>query len=182
MSDTAFGDSLPPFDDPFSSDDVEQRIYGTILQTREPTTASAIADNADCGPKTARKYLGWFDDLGIVTRHDGYPATYERNDAYFEWRQVNQLAADHSVEELQNRVRELTARIAEYEEAYDATTPAAVDAVTVAEASDERTIDDVYIDLSNWTTARKEREHFERTRQQRASTDSPQLQPKNRIR
>ncbi len=64
-----------PFEDVFSNDDVEQRIYGTILQTREPTTASAIADSADCDPKTARKYLSWFEDLGIVTRHDGHPAT-----------------------------------------------------------------------------------------------------------
>jgi hypothetical protein len=41
-----------------------------------------IADRADCDPKTARKYLGWFANLGIVTRHDGHPATYERDDAF----------------------------------------------------------------------------------------------------
>jgi hypothetical protein len=139
----------------------------TILQAREPTTASVIADTADCDPKTARKYLGWFADLGIVTRHDGHPATYERNDAYFEWRRINQLAADRSVEELQDRVRELTTRITEYEDAYDATTPAAVDAITVAEASDRRTIDDVYGDLGDWATAREERDRYERARQQR---------------
>jgi len=53
----------PPLQkDAFRGDDVEQRIYGTILQTREPTTASAIADVADCDPKTARKYLGWFSE------------------------------------------------------------------------------------------------------------------------
>jgi predicted transcriptional regulator len=107
-------------EDAFASDDVEQRVYGTILQTREPTTASAIADSVDCDPKTARKYLGWFETLGIVTRHDGHPATYERNDAYFEWRRINQLAANHSVEDLQDRVRELTTRISEYEATYDA--------------------------------------------------------------
>ena len=58
MSETDVPDGPPPFEEPFSSDDVEQRIYGSILQTREPTTASAIADSADCDPKTARKYLG----------------------------------------------------------------------------------------------------------------------------
>lgn len=174
MSDTDAPDSPPPFEEPFSSDDVEQRIYGTILQTREPTTASAIAEQVDCDPKTARKYLGWFDDLGIVIRHDGHPATYERNEAYFEWRRINQLAADHSVEELQNRVRELTTRITDYEEAYDATTPAGVDAVATAEASTEQTIDDVYSDLGDWATAREERERYERARQQRAGTESEQ--------
>lgn len=167
MSETDVADGPPPFDDAFASDDVEQRIYGTILQTREPRTASAIADTVDCDPKTARKYLGWFDNLGLVTRHDGHPATYERNDAYFEWRHINQLAAGNSIEDLQNRVRELTTHITEYEEAYDAASPAAVDAVTAAEASDERTIDDVYSDLADWATAREERDRYERARQQR---------------
>jgi predicted transcriptional regulator len=93
MPDTASTDGPPSFEDPFSEDDVEQRIYGTILQTREPTTASAIAERAECDPKTARKYLSWFGELGIVIRHDGHPATYERNNAYFEWRRINQLVA-----------------------------------------------------------------------------------------
>lgn len=93
-------DDPPSFEEPFSGDDVEQCIYGTILYTRESTTVRAIAEQVDCDPKTARKYLGWFDDLGIVTRHDGHPVTYERNDAYFEWRRINQLATEHSVEEL----------------------------------------------------------------------------------
>lgn len=167
-------DGPPAFEDAFDGDDVEQRIYGTVLQTREPTTASTIADAADCDPKTARKYLSWFDDLGVVTRHDGHPATYERNDAYFEWRRIDQLATDHSVEELQNRVRELTTRVTEYEETYDATSPAAVDAVSVAEASDERTIDEVYSDLADWTTAREERDRYERARQRRAGNERNQ--------
>lgn len=166
MSGTDAPDGPPSFEEPFGGDDVEQRVYGTVLQTRDPTTASAIAERADCDPKTARKYLGWFADLGIVVRHDGRPVTYERNDAYFEWRRVDHLAAANSVEELQERVRELTARISAYEETYDAASPAAVDAVTAA--GDERPIDDVYRDLADWATAREERERYERARQQRA--------------
>jgi len=175
MSNSASPDGPPFFEDAFRSDDVEQRIYGTILQTREPTTASAIADVADCDPKTARKYLGWFSELGIVTRHNGHPATYERNDAYFEWRRINQLAADHSVEDLQQRVRELSSRIEAYEDTYGAPTPAAVDAVDAAESSDDRTIDGVYGDLGDWATARDERTRYERARQQRASTETEQV-------
>jgi predicted transcriptional regulator len=174
MSNSESPDGPPSFEDAFHGDDVEQRIYGTILQAREPTTASAIANVADCDPKTARKYLGWFSELGIVTRHNGHPATYERNTAYFEWRRINQLAADHSVEDLQDRVRELTTRITEYEAAYDAASPAAVDAVAATEASDERTIDDVYSDLADWATAREERDRYERARQQRTDGEREQ--------
>lgn len=117
--------------------------------------------------------------MGIVTRHDGHPATYERNDAYFEWRRINQLAADHTLEELQARVRELTSRITEYQATYDAASPATVDAVAVvcavAEGSDERAIDDVYSDLGDWATAREEREHYERARQQRTGGEREQV-------
>lgn len=175
MSPESSQDGPPPFEDAFSHDDVEQRIYGTILQTRKPVTASAVAERVECDPKTARKYLTWFANLGIVTQHDGHPATYERNEAYFEWRRVNRLAAAHSVEELQERVRELTSRIVDYEDAYDAETPADVDAVTLAEASDERTIDDVYRDLGDWVTAQKERDRYERARRQRVGTEREQV-------
>ncbi|MFC7047186.1 helix-turn-helix domain-containing protein [Halobacteriaceae archaeon GCM10025711] len=170
MVDLDSTDGPPPFEDAFSAADVEQQIYGAVLQTRDPATASAIAERVGCDPKTARKYLRWFTDLGIVTRHEGRPATYERNDAYFEWRRINRLAADHSLEELQQRVSDLTEKITSYEETYEATTPAAVDALAAADASDDRSIDSVYGDLADWATARQEREHYERARQQRAGT------------
>ncbi|WP_231186347.1 sugar-specific transcriptional regulator TrmB [Haladaptatus sp. DYF46] len=163
-------DGPPPFEDAFSGDDVEQQIYGTILQIREPVAASAIANRTDCDPKTARKYLQWFADLGIVTQHDGHPTTYERNDAYFEWRRINQLAARHSLEELQQRVRTLTTTINSYEDEYAAATPADVDALAVVETTVDQSIDDVYNDLADWMTAREERTRYERARQQRAGT------------
>jgi len=175
MSNTESPDDHPPFKEVFHGEDVEQRIYGTILQTREPATVSTIAEQVECDPKTARKYLGWFADLGIVTRHEGHPSTYERNDAYFEWRRINQLAAEHSVDELQERVRELTERIVEYDERYEAETPAAVDAVVIAETHEERSIDDIYSDLGDWTTARRERQRYERARKQRLSTEGEQV-------
>jgi predicted transcriptional regulator len=171
MSNRESPDGPPAFEDAFRGDDVEQRIYGTILQTREPMTASAIADVAGCDPKTARKYLGWFSEIGIVTRHDGHSATYGRNDAYFEWRRIDQLAADHSVEDFEQRVRDLSSRIEAHEDTYGAPTPAAVDAGDAAESSDDRTIDDVYGDLGDWATALEERTRYERARQQRARTD-----------
>lgn len=172
MSDTGAADGPPPFEDVFSREDVEQRVYGTIIRTREPTAASTIADAADCDPKSARKYLRWFEELGIVTRYDGHPATYERNDSYFEWRRINQIAADRSVEELQDRVRGLTARITEYEDRYNTESPAEVDAVDAVDEADDRTIDDVYSDLAEWSTVREERDRCERARQQRARGES----------
>lgn len=160
------GDGPPPFEDAFD-DDVEQRIYGTILQTRQPTAVSAIAETVDCDPKTARKYLDWFAELGIVTKHEGHPTTYERNDSYFEWRRINQLASEHSTEELQQRVTELSEKIDQYEREYGATTPEEIDALEFVDQHDAN-IDAVYSDLGDWTTARHERQQYERARQQLA--------------
>lgn len=172
MTDSGAPDGPPPFEEPFRDSDVEQRIYGTIFQTREPTSASAIAETVECDPKTARKYLSWFTELGIVVQYEGHPATYERNDSYFEWRRINQLATDHSVEELQRRVRDLSKKIGEYERTYDSATPGEVDALAVVEQDEDADIDDVYSDLGDWATARRERRYYERARKQRAGSEN----------
>jgi predicted transcriptional regulator len=166
MSDSRESRDRPSFDDPFAGEDVEQRIFGTLLGTREPTGASEIAERSDCDPKTARKYLNWFTELGVVTRHEGRPVTYERNDAYFEWRRVNDLASTHSVEELRSRIADLTERIESYRRTYDAEHPAEVDALDAGED-----VDAVYADLNDWTTALQDRRLHERARQQLAGTD-----------
>ena len=165
VSGTNGSDGPPPFEDIFASDDVEQRVYDAILRAREPTSVEAIADAADCDPESTQEHLTWFAELRIVTRHDGDPVTYERNDACFDWRRVNELAATRSGAELRDRVRELTTRIAEYEARYDAASPAAVDAIAVAEASDQ-SIDQVYVDLGDWATAQERRDLCERALRQ----------------
>jgi predicted transcriptional regulator len=170
MTETNRGDGPPPFDDPFEEQDVEKRLYAAILQTREPTAASTLAETADCDPKTARKYLQWFSELGIVTRHEGRPTTYERNDAYFEWRRVNRLAAERSLEDLRREVTELTEKIQRYEQEYGASSPGKVDAVSTADERPDSTIDAVYADLADWETAYRERRLYERARQQRAGS------------
>nr|WP_233340520.1 ArsR family transcriptional regulator [Haloprofundus sp. MHR1] len=151
-----------------------EKIYDVALQLREPLRVADIADRAGITPDTAREHLNFLTELGVVKNPSDDPATYERNDAYFEWRRIDQLWTEHSVEELQERIRELTARIADYEAAYDASTPAAVDAATVAEASGDRTIDDVYSDLRDWVTAQEERKLTKRARLQRCHGDNQQ--------
>ncbi|WP_276299513.1 DUF7342 family protein [Halorussus lipolyticus] len=170
MTGSDVSDGPPPFEDAFSSDDAEQQIYAEMLQTRTPTAASAIAETVGCDPKTARKYLRWFAELGIVTRHEGHPTTYERNDSYFEWRRINRLAAEHSAEELRRHVRERSEKIAAYESEYDASTPDEVDALRVADSRTDKSIDDVYDDLGDWQTARRERRQYERARQRRTGS------------
>ena len=159
-------DGPPPFERPFADEDTKQRVYGAILQVREPTTVAEIATKADCSEESARTHLAFYADLGIVIRHEGRPVRYERNDDYFEWRRVNELAQTNTVEELQTRVSGLTDRIEEYRTEYDADSPAMVDILKF----DASRVDDVYTDLGYWATVIEERELHERARQKAASS------------
>lgn len=162
-------DGLPAFDPVFEEPSAEERVYEVVLQTREPASVSELAERASCDRSTARKYLDWFTELSIVTKYDArQPATYERNEAYFEWRRINGLAQQYTLDELRNRVASIRDRIQTYQETYDATTPSAVDSLSVA---DEDTIDEVWADLTDWATKREELRRHDRARQLRADTD-----------
>lgn len=167
MSSSAENDDRPPFDNPFTGGgSAEERVYDAILQTRAPTGAKAIADRASCDPKTARKYLEWFATLGIVTKHEGEPLTYERNDAYFEWRRVNELAASRSPERLEARVAELSDRLQRYRTRYTADLPGDVDALS---PPDGISTEEAFSDLTDWETARVELRRYERARRIQSS-------------
>ncbi len=160
MNENANHNGPPPFDRPFDGADTKQRIYGAILHAREPKTAAEIADSANCSAESARTHLSFYADLGIVIHRGGRPATYERNDDYFQWRRVNELTLNNTVEELQARVVELTDTIETYREQYSADSPADVDVI----GFDPDHIDDSYIELGNWATALEERRLHERAR------------------
>jgi DNA-binding transcriptional regulator GbsR (MarR family) len=169
MADTTHGDDPPPFDRPFEGEDTKQRVYGAVLHAREPMTAAEIADRADCSEESARTHLSFYGDLGIVIRHEGRPVRYERNDDYFEWRRVNELAREHSVDELQTRVSELTDQIEAYRDEYGVDSPAEVDVLEC----DAARVDDVYEDLGDWATAIEERQLHERARRKAAGSTAP---------
>ena len=169
MTDDTHSDGPPPFDSPFEGEDTKQRVYGAVLHAREPTTAATIAERADCSTESARTHLSFYADLGIVIRHEGRPVRYERNDDYFEWRRVNELARENTVEELQARVSELTERLEGYRDEYGVESPAAVN---VLEFDAER-VDDVYVALGEWATAIEERRLHERARRKAVGQTAP---------
>jgi len=169
MADDTRRDGPPPFERPFEGEDTKQRVYGAVLHAREPMTAAEIADRADCSAESARTHLSFYADLGIVIPHEGRPVRYERNDDYFQWRRVNRLSQDHTVDELQHRVSELTDRIEAYRREYDAESPADIDVL----AFDADAVDDVYADLGEWATAIEERQLHERARRKVAGSKAP---------
>lgn len=154
----------PQLDSAFGDDSARERLYSVLVQTRDPTPVAELATGADCHADTARKYLDWFAQLGIATRHEGRPTRYDRNEAYFEWRYVSDLADRHSLADLREHTRTIRERLEAYRERYDAEAPSMVD--TRAVADEDTPIEDVWSDLATWRSLEDELRFSERARQQ----------------
>ena len=161
-------DVAEEFDDAISDSPADERVYRVALQLYEPARIADVAERADCAPDTARRHLQRLAEFGVIERITDNPATYQRNDAYFEWRKRQRLT-NCSMDELQDRLETLTTREHTFHERYDADTPADVDALAHA---DHNELDEVWLDLSEWQTVRDRIERLEAVRRHRTS-DSP---------
>ncbi|WP_311174222.1 DUF7342 family protein [Halobellus ordinarius] len=140
---------------------IRERLFDVILQVREPTKVSVIADRADCDTETARDYLDWFESIGIVQEYPGRPTQYERNDAYFEWRRVEQIRSTHSDEEIRVELTEVLDQLAEYRERFDAERP---DDVSLVELSRDLSTEEAWEALSEWKTLHQRAELLDAAR------------------
>ena len=129
-------------------------FFDAVLGLDEPATASEVADLAGRGVDAAREYLEWFERLGIVTRVTETPATYRRNQEYLNWRRVQQLRDEYTSDELVTFLETETDREETYSERFDAESPEAVSITAHASATD-RSVQDVWEDVSAWKTVRR---------------------------
>ncbi|MFT4891521.1 MAG: putative transcriptional regulator [Halobacteriales archaeon] len=165
-------DSTPPpgFDlaDEFGADlaaePADERVYRIALQLHDPARVASVAERADCAPDTARRHLERLAEIGVVERVADDPATYRRNESYFEWRKRHRLEG-LSDAELRARLADLAEREREFRDRYDAAGPGDVDALDVADYDE---IEDVWLDLSEWETVRRRIRRIEAVRQTRA--------------
>lgn len=96
------------------------------------------------------------------------PATYRRNESYFEWKRTNELRERLDADERRERIERLAAADAEYRERYDADDPTGVDALE--EMPDEK-LHEVWDDLNEWRTVRRELRLLERVRREETALD-----------
>lgn len=150
----AAGDT-PDFDDwddatqLFEGESTKERMLDVIVQLREPTKVATIAERADCDTETARNYLGWFADLGLVREQPGRPARYERNESFLRWRRVDRIRTRYSDEEIVDEIQAVMDTIQEYQDRFDVD---ASNQVSLTEASTETTVEDAWEALSQWQT------------------------------
>lgn len=150
------GDESPPDIDELESPKtllkegpIRERVLDVIIGLRSPTKVSDIADLADCDTETTRDYLKWFDEMGMVQRHDGRPVRYERNDAYFQWRRVEHFREEHSDEEIVEARSNAIDYFEDYREEFDADSP---DNVSLVEAGEDIATEDALEAISDWKT------------------------------
>lgn len=145
-----------------------ERVYEVALQLSGPTRVAAVAERAAVSAETAREYLAWFAESGMLTRDSESPATYSRNESYFDWRRVQRLR-NRPVAELREELSGLQEQVRSYRERYDADSPAAVDALAHADHAD---VEAVWDDLRACRTARRRIEDLERVRRERDETET----------
>jgi hypothetical protein len=128
---------------------IRERLLDVVTGLRTPTKVSKIANLADCDTETARDYLEWFDEMGLVHRHDGRPVRYERNNAYFQWRRIDHIRKEYSDQEIVEALSDVIDQLEAYREQFDADDP---DDVSLVEASRDMATEDAWEALSQWKT------------------------------
>jgi predicted ArsR family transcriptional regulator len=142
---------------------IRERLFDVLLQLRDPTKVSVIAERADCDTETARDYLEWFAAMGMVREYEGRPTRYQRNDAYLQWRRIEHLRAIYSDDELVAELQDVLEEIAEYRDQFDADTP---EEVSLVEASQQRPTEEAWEALSAWRTLQRRAELLDLARRE----------------
>jgi len=161
------GEEPPDFeewDDPeavLKGGPIRERMLDVVLQVREPMKVSAIAERVDCDTETARDYLEWFAEMGMVREIEGRPTRYERNESYWRWRRVEQIREEYSDEELVEALSETMDAIAEYRNRFDAESPRDV---SLTENDSGTAVEERWEALSEWATLERRAELLDTAR------------------
>lgn len=147
-------DALTPPDELVRGKRTRDDFFDAVLGLDTPATAGEVAERAGHGVDAAREYLEWFEGMGIVTQVTESPATYERNQAYLNWRRVQSLREDYSTGELVEFLETETGRAETFAQQFDAASPDDISISTYASDTGQ-SIEDVWEDVSAWKTARR---------------------------
>lgn len=86
-----------------------ERVSLLVPNLTEEATVAEIADDADVSKETARKHLKHFENWNILVRTGTNPDVFVRNESYFDWLRIDTLEQEHSVDELQRTLSDLSA-------------------------------------------------------------------------
>ncbi|QAU12224.1 sugar-specific transcriptional regulator TrmB [Halorubrum sp. BOL3-1] len=157
-------DPAPETDGSHWPDDADtfDRVYDVALGLTTPTSGADVADMATCSPNAAKKHLDRLAEMGIVRADSAArPVRYERDDGYLQWQEASRIVRGLTTDEIVERVRELEAERARYEDRFDATNP---DAVSVFDA-DHDAVHERMATVSDWKAIDRDVRLYELARQ-----------------
>lgn len=132
-----------------------QRVYDYLVGTREFVTAAEFAERANCSEAGARSALDQLAEMGIADRRDTRPAGYRRNESYFRWKRIEELADEHTADELRDTVEDLIEEDEQFQEQYGVPAPDALSPETF-ETDDHEAIHELWEDVTEWRTIRRD--------------------------
>jgi|APHM01.1.fsa_nt_gi hypothetical protein len=138
-----------------------QRVHDVVSGITEYTTASGIANRADCSADGARDALSQLAEMGVVAQRGSRPTEYRRNESYFRWKRVEQLTENHTQAELRERLDQLLEEDADFQQSFDVPSPESV-ATARIEDGDHAAVHDQLESLSRWRTVRHDIELLQR--------------------
>jgi flagellar basal body rod protein FlgC len=130
-----------------------QRVYDIVTGVTEYASASEIAERAACSDDGARDALTQLVEMGIVEKRDSRPVEYRRNEAYFRWKRIEELASEHSTAALRSQIDALVEEDKSFQERFNAPDPDAI-SPTAFETTDYDDIHDRWEALSRWRSVR----------------------------
>ncbi|GGM75330.1 hypothetical protein J2752_002843 [Halarchaeum rubridurum] len=152
-----------------------QRVYDVVTTLSSYETVSEIAEQAACSTDGARDALTQLVEMDIVETRGSRPAEYRRNEAYFRWKRIEDLARDHTPSELRTQIDELIEEDETLQERFDAPSPAAV-SPSEFEDVDHEAIHDRWDALNRWRSIRHDIEVLQqaahRAEQRRDTSDT----------
>jgi len=140
---------------------IRERMLDVVYQLLEPTPVAVIADRVDCDTETARGYLEWFAEAGIVREHPGRPVRYESNRSYLRWRRVERIRTQYTDEEIVSELETAFGELESYREEFGVTDP---DEVSLLETADADDVAEAWETLSEWKTVQKRAEILDAAR------------------
>lgn len=152
-----------------------QRVYDVMTGVTEYATASTVADRAACSTDGARDALAQLVEMGIVEQQDGRPVEYRRNNSYFRWKRIDELATEHSATSLRSQLEDLLAEDEAFQEQFDAPNPDSI-SPTEFETTDHDQIHDRLDAVRRWRSTRNDIEVLQqaihRAEQQHTADDT----------
>jgi predicted transcriptional regulator len=143
-----------------SGDRTRDDFLDVALQLREPATVSEIAERADRGEDSAREYMRFFAEIGVVERVTERPELYRTDRDYLRWRQVRRVNQEHEPEEIAEMLSEVTGRVERYRDEFGVELPEEVSVSEYAEEHNEG-VEEVWQKLAEWKTDAERRRIFD---------------------